>query len=84
MEPTRTPPSPCVGSTMMAAVSGPIAFAAASRSPKGTRSKPGAGWPKPSRYFSLPAAAMVAMVRPWKAPLKVTMRQRSGWPLAKW
>ena len=66
------------------AVFGPIAFSAASRSPNGTMSKPGAGSPKPSRYFSLPAAAMVASVRPWKAPLKVTMRHFSGWPLAKW
>ena len=38
----------------------------------------GAGSPKPSRYFSLPAAAMVASVRPWKAPLKVMIRHRSG------
>ena len=30
--------------------------------------------PKPSRYFGLPPAAMVASVRPWKAPSKVMIR----------
>ena len=43
----------------------------------------GTGGPKPSRYFALPPAAMVASVRPWNEPLKVMMRQRSGLPLAK-
>ena len=30
--------------------------------------------PKPSRYFAWPPAAMVASVRPWKAPSKVMRR----------
>ncbi len=36
----------------------------ASMSPNGTLSKPGALGPKPSMYFWLPPAAMVASVRP--------------------
>ncbi len=36
----------------------------ASKSPSGTWSKPSTGGPKPSRYFGLPPAAMVASVRP--------------------
>ncbi len=35
-------------------------------------------------YFCWPPAAMVASVRPWNAPSKVTMRNRSGWPQADW
>ena len=65
---------------MMPAVFGPMAASVASRSPNGTMSKPSAGSPKPSRCLALPAEAMVASVRPWKAPLKVTSRQRSGRP----
>ena len=70
----RTPPSPCTGSIMIAAVWGPIAFFTASRSPCGTWSKPSTGGPKPSRYFAEPPAAMVPSVRPWNAPSKVMMR----------
>ena len=77
---TLTPPSPCTGSTMMAPVLGPMAAAAASRSPNGTMSKPSAGSPKPSRCLGFLAAAIVASVRPWKAPVKVTVRHRSGCP----
>ena len=43
---------------------GPIAAFAASISPKGTVSKPSTLGPKPSRYLGLPAAAIVASVRP--------------------
>ena len=57
--PLRTP-----SGIMMAAVSDPIACSTAARSPNGTWSKPSTGGPKPSRYFSLPPAAMVASVRP--------------------
>ena len=39
--PARTPPSPCIGSIIMAAVCGPIAAFSAARSPSGTWSKPG-------------------------------------------
>ena len=44
------------------------------RLPKATWSKPGAGGPKPLRYFSLPAAASVASVRPWKEPVQAMIR----------
>ena len=47
----RTPPSPWIGSIRIAAVSGPMAFFTASRSPNGTWSKPSTTGPKPSRYF---------------------------------
>ena len=80
----RTPPSPWIGSIRIAAVSGPIAAFSASWSPNGTWSKPSTFGPKPSRYFFCPPAAMVASVRPWKAPSKVMMRKRSGWPFAEW
>ena len=46
----------------------------------GTWSKPSTFGPKPSMYFCWPPAAMVASVRPWKAPSKVMIRKRSGWP----
>ena len=78
------PPSPWIGSIMSAAVSGPMAASRASRSSNGTWSKPSTFGPKPSRYLSWPPAAMVASVRPWKAPSNVTMRKRSGWPFAAW
>src|SRR5262249_39210079 len=74
----RTRPAPCTGSPTMAAAAGPIARSTASRSPNSTTAKPGTGGPKPSRYLGFPAAAMVASVRPWNAPLKVMIRQRSG------
>ena len=47
-------------------------------------SKPGAFGPNPSMYLSLPPAAIVASVRPWKAPSKVMTWNRSGWPAAAW
>ena len=72
-----TPPSPWIGSIMIAAVSGPIAASTAARSPAGIWSKPSTFGPKPSRYFFWPPAAMVASVRPWNAPSKVSMRKRS-------
>ena len=56
----RTPPSPCTGSIRMAAVSGPIAFLTASRSPCGTWSNPSSGGPKPSRYFAEPVGGQRA------------------------
>ena len=74
------PPSPWIGSTRMAPVSGPIAASSASWSPNGRTSKPGSSGSSPSVSFLLPAADTPAMVRPWKAPSKVMMRQRSGSP----
>ena len=79
---TRTPPSPMMGSIRMAAVRSPTARFVASRSPNGTWSKPSTAGPKPSRYFCCPPAASAASVRPWKAPSKVMIRNRSDLPLA--
>ena len=50
------PPSPWIGSTSTAQVSGPIAASTAARSPNGTWSKPGTTGPKPLTIFSEPAA----------------------------
>ncbi len=71
------PPSPCTGSMMIAAVCGPIAARAASRL-SGTMSKPSSSGPKPSVCFLLPAAEIVAIVRPWKLPSNVTIRWRAS------
>ena len=58
---TRMPPSPWIGSISTAAVSGPIAFSTAARSPNGTWSKPGTIGPKPLTIFSDPAAEIAAV-----------------------
>ncbi len=68
------PPSPCTGSTRIAAVSGVIAAFSSFRLPKVTWSKPSTTGSKPFRYFSLPAAASVAKVRPWNEPLQPMTR----------
>ena len=78
------PPSPWIGSIITAPVSGPTAASKAAQSSKGTWSKPSTLGPKPSMYFCWPPAAMVASVRPWNAPSKVTTRNFSGWPQADW
>ena len=72
---TRMPPSPWIGSTRIAAVSGPIARFdrrdIAERRPDRSL-RPAA---RTLRDISCcPPAAMVASVRPWKAPSKVMMR----------
>ncbi len=80
----RTPPSPCTGSIMTPAVSGPIASRTAFMLPNGTWSKPSTAGPKPLRYFGLPVAEIIASVRPWNAPSKQIMRNRSGCPVSYW
>ena len=76
------PPSPCTGSIMMPAVSGPMALRTAFMLLKGTWSKPCTSGPKPLRYLALPVAASMARVRPWKAPSKQTTRYRSLRPVS--
>ena len=62
-----TPPSPWIGSTMIATVSSPIAASAARRGRRRARSgSRGSSGSKPRWYFACPVAASVAMVRPWK------------------
>ena len=68
---TLTPPSPWIGSIMIAPVPGPIAASTAARSVSGIWSKPSTLGPKPSRYLAWPPAAIIASVRPWNAPSKV-------------
>ena len=70
----RMPPSPCTGSTMTPAVSGPMASRSAFRLLNGTWSKPSTSGPNPARYFLLPVAASIASVRPWNAPSKQMTR----------
>ncbi len=79
-----TPLSPWIGSIMIPAVVGPIESRTAFMLLSGTWSKPGAGSPKPDRYFGLPVADSIASVRPWKAPSKQMMRVRSACPVAAW
>ena len=69
---------------MIMPVSGPIAASTALRSVSGIWSKPSTLGPKPSRYLAWPPAAIVASVRPWNAPSKVSVRKRSGWPSTEW
>ncbi len=69
---------------MIAPVSGPIAASTAARSVAGIWSKPSTFGPKPSMYLACPPAAIIASVRPWKAPSKVRMRYFSGWPPTDW
>ena len=67
----RMPPSPWTGSTRKPAVFSSIAASAASRSSNSTTLKPGSSGAKPSRIFAWLVALIVAIVRPWKALLKV-------------
>ena len=62
------PASPCTGSTMNAAVFGPIAASSAAGSPNGTLRKPGVNGPKPSRYCGSLEKLMMVVVRPAKLP----------------
>ena len=50
------PPSPWIGSTRIAAVSGPTAARTSARSKNGRWSKPGSTGSKPLTIFSEPAA----------------------------
>jgi len=67
-----TPASPWIGSSMTPTVRAVMAAATASRSFSGTFTKPVAFGSKSGSNAGLPEAAMVASVRPWKAPWVVT------------
>ena len=64
----QTPPSPWIGSTSTAQVSGPTAAASAARSLRATCRKPAGTGSNGSRFAADQPAASVARVRPWKAP----------------
>ena len=78
----RMPPSPWIGSTRKPAVFSSIAASAASRLSNSTTVKPGSSGAKPSRSFSWLVALIVAIVRPWKALVKVIRSCLWALPLA--
>ena len=78
--PVRIPPSPWIGSTRKPAVCGPIAAFAPSRSLNSTYLKPGSSGLNPLCIFSWFDALIVAIVRPWKAFLKVISSNFSSFP----
>jgi hypothetical protein len=76
------PPSPWIGSTRKAAVSGVMAAAMASGSPNGICLKPGANGPKPSRYCAIEEKPTIVVERPWKLSSATMISARSrGTPL---
>ena len=81
--PTRMPPSPWIGSTRKPAVFGPIAAFTPSRSLNSTYLKPARSGEKPLCIFSWLDALIVAIVRPWKALLKV-ISSNFSWLPADW
>jgi hypothetical protein len=60
-----------------------MAASSAPWSPNGTWSKPSTFGPKPSRYFCWPPAAIVASVRPWKAPFDGDDAEALGMPVRR-
>src|SRR2546427_587523 len=70
----RTPPSPCTGSTITAAVrDADTAWSTAAQSSRGTMRMPGTSGSNGFRYSRRSVAASVANRRPWKLPLKATI-----------
>src|SRR3954467_13119851 len=78
---TLMPPSPWIGSIMMAAVFllCSAIWRTASRSLSGTRTKPCTSGSKPACTLRLPVADSVASERPWNA-FSITMMAGSGVP----
>src|SRR5437660_1053340 len=70
----RTPPSPCTGSTITAAVrDADTAWSTAAQSSRGTIRMPGTSGSSGFLYSGRSVAASVAKRRPWKLPLKATI-----------
>ena len=78
----QTPPSPWIGSTSTAQVSGPTAAASAARSLRGTCEARGHRLERLA-LGGRPAGRERGSVRPWKAPSTHTMRCLSGPPRAR-
>src|SRR5581483_11849673 len=66
-----TPISPITGSSITATVFSVVAALIASRSLKGTCTKPGGSGLKGSEYLACPPAVTAARVRPWNEPVVV-------------
>ncbi len=78
----RKPPSPWTGSIRMPAVSGPIAGSSAAQSSKGTWVEAFNLGAESFKILGLPPAAIVASVRPWKAPSKLQAGSAPAEPFA--
>ena len=76
-----TPPSPCSGSTMIAAHVGPIALSHRVEVAVRDVRDAGRASPNPSRYFGVPVIDSAPIVRPWNALWNAMIRVRSRLPL---
>jgi hypothetical protein len=80
--PSTTPASPWIGSTITATTSGVSAARSASTWLNGAWAKPGTAGGKIRPKPGLPLAAIIASVRPWKLPPKLSTVLAP--PLCRW